>query len=130
MAQPLRTAKIDDTPDPDPKPVLRMPAPAAERHRFEGVNTASMASAEKVQRNIGAAAREATSRLSSFYSAARRHTVNSCDRLARSCQSAASRTVRQVRRSKEEQPLRLLGMITGVAFAAGIAVRIWRSSHE
>jgi hypothetical protein len=24
----------------------------------------------------------------------------------------------------------LLGIIAGVAFAAGIAVRIWRSSHE
>lgn len=129
MARALRTADKDEKPAPNLKPVLRMPARAGEGQAFEQANTASAAAVE-AQRRIGAAACEVTSRLSDLYSAARRQTANSCERLARRCHSVASRTVHHVRRTKEEQPLRLLGMIAGVAFAAGIAVRIWRWNHE
>jgi hypothetical protein len=130
MAQRLRTADIDDKPAQYPKPVLRMPPSATEGHSFEQTNTASIVAAEEVQRTIGAATRIATSRLSDLYRSARAHTANSCEQLATTCQSVASRTLRQVSRTKQEQPLRLFGIMAGVAFAAGIAVRIWRSSHE
>ena len=129
MAQLLRTADTDEKHAPNLEPVLRMPARAVDGQAFEQANTASTAAVE-VQRRIGAAACEVTSRLSDLYSAARRQTANSCERLARRCHSVALRTVHHVRRTKEEQPLRLLGIIAGVAFAAGVAVRIWRSSHE
>jgi hypothetical protein len=89
-----------------------------------------MAIAEKVQRRIGAATRVATSRLSDLYRSGSVHTANSFEQLATTCHSVALRTVRHVRSTKEEHPLRLLGVIAGVAFAAGIAVRIWRSSDE
>ena len=129
-AAPLRTVDTDEKHAPNLKPVLRMSARAVEGQAFEQANTTSAAAVEEVQRRIGAAACEVTSRLSELYSAARRQTANSCDRLARRCHRVASRTVHHVRRTKEEQPLRLLGIIAGVAFAAGVAVRIWRSSHE
>jgi hypothetical protein len=129
MAQPSRTSDID-RPAPYLKPALRMPPRAAEGQDLEQANTASMAAVQEIQRRIGAAAREVTSRFSDLYSAATQQTLNSCARLAGLCHTAASRTMHHVRRTKEEQPLRLLGMIAGVAVAAGIAVRIWRSSHE
>jgi hypothetical protein len=130
MAQALRRADIYEKPAPHPEPVLRMLAPAAGGQDFEQANTEFRAAAGKVQREIGSAARNLASGLSDLYSAARRHTVNFSDRLAKSCQTLASRTAYRLRRTQEEQPLRLLGMIAGVAVAAGIAVRIWRSSHE
>jgi hypothetical protein len=86
--------------------------------------------AENAQYNIGAATRVATSRLSDWYRGVRLYIANSYEQLATSCHSVASRSVPHVRRIKEEQPLQLLGVIAGVAFAAGMAVRIWRSNHE
>jgi hypothetical protein len=130
MAQRLRTADIDDKPAQYPKPVLRMPPSATEGHSFEQTNTASIVAAEEVQRKIGGDARLAAGRLTDFYRGVRLHTANSYEQLTTTCHSVASRTVRHVRRAKEEQPLRLLGIIAGVGFATGIAVRIWRSSHE
>lgn len=81
MAQLLRTADTDEKHAPNLKPVLRMPARAVEGQAFEQANTASTAAVE-VQRRIGAAACEVTSRLSDLYSAARRQTANSCDHSA------------------------------------------------
>ena len=130
MAQALRTSDIYDKRARNPKPVLRMPPPAAEGRDLEQASTAFMSAAEKVQRNIGAATRVATTRVGDLFRSATLHTANSYAQLATTCHSVTSRTVRQVRRAKEEEPLRLLGMIAGVAFAAGIVVRIWRSSHE
>jgi hypothetical protein len=131
MAEGLRTADLDigEKPAQTRKRVLSMPGAAAEGQDFEQANTPFLA-AEKVQRKIGAATRVATSRLTDLYRGGRLHTANSYKQLATTCHSIASGTVRHVRSTKEEHPLRLLGMIAGVAFAAGIAVRIWRSSHE
>jgi hypothetical protein len=107
-----------------------MPPAAAEGEHFEQANNAFMAMAKRVQRKMGATTRVATSRLSDLYRSGSVHTANSFEQLATTCHSVASRTVRHVRSTKEEHPLRLLGVIAGVAFVAGIAVRIWRSSHE
>jgi hypothetical protein len=130
MAKALRTVDVYLKPAQHPEPVLPMPPSADESRDFEQPNTVSVSAPDNVRRHIGTAAHDLAFRLNNFYSAARRHTIDSCDQLARRCQSVASRTAYRVRRTKEEQPLRLLGMMAGVAFAAGIAVRIWRSGHE
>ena len=36
--------------------------------------------------------------------------------------------IRSVRRFADERPLRLVAIVAGVAFATGVALRIWRSS--
>jgi hypothetical protein len=64
------------------------------------------------------------------YRRASRHTVESCEHLARSGEDLASRTAYNLRLAKEERPLQLLAVIAGAAFAAGAAIRIWRSRHE
>jgi hypothetical protein len=132
MAEALKTAGIDigEKPAQTAKRVLRMPPGQLKAKDLEQANNAFMAIAENVQRKIGTATRVATSRLGDLYSSVSVHTANSFEQLATTCHSVASRTVRHVRSTREEHPLRLLGVIAGVAFVAGIAVRIWRSSHE
>ena len=131
MAEPLRTADLDDRGKPAPRGAVRsMPRPAADSLDFTRPVKEFSVQGGHLPHSTGAQRGALPSRLRHFYSIARRQTADSCDQLARRCQNVAWRTVQRLRRTRQARPLLLLGMIAGVTFAAGIAIRLWGLSHE
>jgi hypothetical protein len=132
MAQRLRRTDMPETAARYSASVVRMPSPEQmpQEQDFEQALTARAAAGEKIKRHIRAVSNAVASKMMLAYRSASRHTVESCEHLARSGKDLASRTRYSVRRAKEERPLQLLAVIAGAAFAAGAAIRIWRSRHE
>lgn len=54
---------------------------------------------------------------------------DSLHRARRSVAQSANSAMNAVRRFADERPLRFVGIVAGVAFLAGVALRLWRSSH-
>lgn len=81
-------------------------------------------------RRIGELLGRASKTISGVYARAR-------VRVSDTRRGAASRTGEigsparfRVEKLKEDRPLELLGVIAGIAFAAGVAARVWRSRHR
>ena len=64
-----------------------------------------------------------------FYVVARRRASDGYSRLSQRTGELAKQTQAVVRYTRQEHPVRLLGVIAGTAFAAGVAIRIWRSRN-
>ena len=62
-----------------------------------------------------------------------RYSLSAAEQSFRSTQrklsGAASSLARSVRRFADERPLHFVGVVAGVAFVAGVALRIWRSKQ-
>jgi hypothetical protein len=61
------------------------------------------------------------------YKQVRRQTLHGYSRLLGRAQDLGKRTQNQARQVRQEHPLHLIAIIAGVAFAAGISIRLWRS---
>ena len=73
---------------------------------------------------------EATERISRAYSRAWLRLSDTYAEIAFRAREIASSSRLRVERFKEDRPLQLLGIIAGMAFAAGVAVRVWRSRRS
>jgi hypothetical protein len=132
MAKTLRRTDIPETLARNSASLVRIPSreQRLQEQGFERAHTARVAAAERIKRHVSAVSNAVASKMMLAYRSASRHTVESCEHLARSGKDLASRTRYSVRRAKEERPLQLLAVIAVAAFAAGAAIRIWRSRHE
>jgi ElaB/YqjD/DUF883 family membrane-anchored ribosome-binding protein len=73
---------------------------------------------------------EATERISRAYSHTWLRLSDTYAEIAFRAREIASSSRIRVEQFKEERPLQLLGIIAGMAFAAGVAVRVWRSRRS
>ena len=62
-----------------------------------------------------------------IYKGTRTHVAQGYSRLATKTKDLARRTQHVARQAKQEHPVQLLAVVAGVAFVAGVALRIWRS---
>jgi len=62
-----------------------------------------------------------------LYKGMRTQVAQSYERMATKTKDLARRTQHVARQAKKEHPVQLLGIVAGVAFVAGIAMRIWKS---
>lgn len=58
------------------------------------------------------------------------HAVNVYEGLKKRWGTPRVRIGEKLRRMREERPLQLLGEMMGIAFATGLALRVWRTSHN
>jgi hypothetical protein len=61
------------------------------------------------------------------YEQVRRQALHGYSRLLGRAQDLRKRTQNQARQVRQEHPLHLIAIIAGIAFAAGISIRLWRS---
>jgi ElaB/YqjD/DUF883 family membrane-anchored ribosome-binding protein len=73
-----------------------------------------------------AAAKESISRT---FERAKAQVGSAYDKVAETSADLSQRAQRQARYMKEEQPLQLLAIIAGTAFAIGVGLRVWRSNR-
>ena len=66
----------------------------------------------------------------SYLDGVQREAVTSYEAVEKRLRILQRRSLENVKRIREERPLQLLAAIMGIAFATGLAFRLWRSSHN
>ena len=109
----------------------RVPAEDITIHRYHDHPAANVADTAQTPREYGkrptkrmTATRQSAQRL---YKGMRTQVAQGYERMATKTKDLARRTQHIARQAKKEHPVQLLAIVAGVAFVAGIAMRIWRS---
>lgn len=135
MAHPLKTADIPGTPSRGPTPLL-----VPDRELRASTRDSARAGSEQAYATLQDTIRETKQRMADTLNAAAprvryayitvsERAVSTVEYLANNGRKWAARTGGQFQRVKQERPLQLLAVVASVAFAAGLALRIWRSKN-
>lgn len=85
---------------------------------------------EEYGRRIGELLGRVSKTISRVYAGARVRVSDARSGAGSRTEEFGSDTRLRAERLKEDRPLELLGIIAGIAFAAGVAARVWRSRHR
>ena len=109
----------------------RVPAEDITIHRHHDHPAANVADTAQTPQEYGkrptkrmTATKQSAQRL---YKGMRTQVAQGYERMATKTKDLARRTQHIARQAKKEHPVQLLAIVAGVAFVAGIAMRIWRS---
>lgn len=85
---------------------------------------------EEYGRRAGELLGRASKRIRRDYGSEWEYVSDACHRVASRAREFSSPARVRVEKLKEDRPLQLLGIIAGIAFAAGVAARVWRTRHH